>query len=431
MRYSKLFGRTAKEVPHDADSVNAKLLVQAGFVSQLAAGIYTYLPLGLRVLNKIKVIVREEMNAVHGQEVLMPALIPKAPWETTKRWDAIDVLFKLKGAGDKEFALGPTHEEVVTPLVQQFVKSYKDLPVSVYQIQDKFRNEARAKSGLLRGREFAMKDMYSFHTSLQDLEQYYDRVKQQYLTVFSRCGLNAIITEASGGVFSKYSHEYQVATPSGEDLIYQCDQCQWAVNREIAEVKDGDVCLACGKGTIKEIKAIEVGNIFKLSTRFADDFGFRVTLEDGSAGQVWMGCYGFGPSRVMGSIVEVHHDDAGMMWPKSVAPYHVHLVSLSHKDESIKNQIDEAAQEIHDGLEAADVEVLWDDREDIRAGEKFADADLIGIPLRLVVSEKTLKEQSVEWKERHEKDARLVKIDDVLDEVKEWLAAPERLTSHG
>ncbi len=431
MRYSKLFGRTSKEAPHDADSVNARLLVQAGFINQLAAGIYTYLPLGLRVLSKIKTIVREEMNVVDGQEVLMPALIPKAPWEATKRWHAIDVLFKLKGAGDKEFALGPTHEEVVTPLVQQYVKSYKDLPVSVYQIQDKFRNEARAKSGLLRGREFAMKDMYSFHTSLQDLEQYYDRVKQQYLSVFSRCGLNAIVTEASGGVFSKYSHEYQVATPSGEDLIYQCDQCHWAVNREIAEVKDGDVCPTCTKGSIHEIKAIEVGNIFKLSTRFADDFGFHVTLEDGSAGQVWMGCYGFGPSRVMGSIVEVHHDDVGMIWPKSVAPYHVHLVSLSHKDESVQSRIDEAAQELHDELTASGVEVLWDDREDVRAGEKFADADLIGIPLRLVVSEKTLKEEAVEWKARHEKDTRLVRIDEIGDEVTAWLAAPERLTSHG
>jgi prolyl-tRNA synthetase len=275
-----------------------------------------------------------------------------------------------------------------------------------------------------------MKDMYSFHTSLQDLEQYYDRVKQQYLTVFSRCGLNAIITEASGGVFSKYSHEYQIATPSGEDLIYQCDQCHWAVNREIADVKAKSACPSCEKGSIHEIKAIEVGNIFKLSTRFADDFGFHVTLEDGSAGQVWMGCYGIGPSRVMGSIVEVHHDDRGMIWPKSVAPSRVHMVSLASKDEEVNGRVEETATSLIEELEGGDVDVLWDDREGVSAGEKFADADLIGIPLRLVVSQKSLAQGSVEWKERHEQDARLVKLEDVGEQVKEWLQAPDRLTSH-
>src|SRR3989339_185965 len=421
MRYSSLFAKTNKTAPADADSTNARLLIQGGYVNQLSAGIYTFLPLGLRVLNKIKTIVREEMDAVGGQEVLMPALIPKGPWETTKRWDSIDVLFKLVGAGEKEFALGPTHEEVVTPLVQAFVKSYKDLPVSAYQIQDKFRNEARAKSGLLRGREFSMKDMYSFHVSLEDLDAYYDTVGERYAKLFQRMGLDAIKTEASGGVFSKYSHEYQVATPYGEDLIYVCDKCRWSVNREIAEVKDGDACAKCG-GKIHETKSIEVGNIFKLSTRFADDFGFTVALEDGTQGKVWMGCYGIGMSRLMGSIVEVWHDDRGIIWPKWVAPFAVCLVSLGSKDADVAGRVSQSASDLHDELAKAGVEVLWDDRVGVSAGEKFADADLLGMPLRLVVSEKTLAQESVEWKERSCPDSRLISQADILESIQSFLA---------
>lgn len=416
MKYSHLFAKTNKMAPADADSTNARYLIQGGFVNQLAAGIYTFLPLGLRVLNNVKKIVREEMNEVGGQEVLMPALIPKAPWETTKRWDSIDVLYKLTGAGDKEFALGPTHEEVVTPLVQAYVKSYKDLPCAAYQIQDKFRNEARAKSGLLRGREFSMKDMYSFHTSEADLETYYDKVAAQYTHLFNRMGLDAIKTEASGGVFSKYSHEYQVATPFGEDLIYVCDKCRWAVNREIAEVKDGDGCPKCD-GKIVETKAIEVGNIFKLSTRFADDFGFTVALEDGSQGKVWMGCYGIGMSRLMGSIVEVSHDERGIIWPKSVAPFTVHMVSIASKDAAVNERVTQSATDIYEQFVRAGVEVLWDDRVGVSVGEKFADADLLGMPLRLVVSEKSLAASSVEWKERASTESKLVPLTDIVSYV--------------
>lgn len=416
MKYSTLFGKTNKNAPHDADSANARLLVQGGFINQLAAGIYSYLPLGLRVITKIKQIIRQEMNALGGNEILMPALIPKEPWMTTRRWDAIDVLFKLEGAGGKEFALGPTHEEVVTPLVQNFVHSYKDLPVSVYQIQDKFRNEPRAKSGLLRGREFAMKDMYSFHRSPEDLEAYYERAQGAYANVFRRVGLDAILTEASGGVFSKYSHEYQVATEFGEDLIYTCSACRFAQNREIAEVKDGDACPKCGDGKIKEVKAIEVGNIFKLSTRFADDFGFHFVDEAGQQQPVWMGCYGIGISRLAGAIVEVHHDDQGIIWPKAVAPFQVHLISLNSKDEATAQKILDAAEALHAELEAAGIEVLWDER-DKSAGAKFADADLIGLPLRIVISEKTLKEDAVEWKERHAAKATLVPLADAQEKI--------------
>ncbi|MBI5369781.1 hypothetical protein HZA85_01115 [Candidatus Uhrbacteria bacterium] len=417
MKYSTLFGKTTKSAPHDAQSTNARLLTQAGFINQLMAGVYTYLPLGLRVLKKIQDIVRGEMNALGAQEIYMPALHPKDIYDTTGRWDKIDVLFKLEGHGEKEYALGSTHEEVVTPLVQQYIRSYKDLPMAVYQIQDKFRNEPRAKSGLLRGREFSMKDLYSFHTSEEDFLQFYERAKQAYLNVFRRCGLDAMIVEAGGGVFSKFSHEFQVATENGEDLVYRC-ACGFAQNREIAEVKAGDPCPSCQKGIIEEIKTIEVGNIFPLKTRFTDAFGFKVAGPNNEMMEVVMGCYGIGPSRVMGSIVEVHHDERGMIWPKQTAPFAVQLISLSSKDATLRENIEETCASLEKDLEASGVEVLWDDR-DAGAGEKFADADLIGIPLRIVVSEKTLAEESVEWKERSETQSRFVKLADIIEEINE------------
>ncbi len=417
MRYSTSFAKTNKNTPSDGDSANARFLVQAGFINQLMAGVYTYLPLGLRVLDRVKKIVREEMQAIGGQEILMPALTPKEIWETTGRWDGIDVLFKLEGAGGKEYALGSTHEEVVTPLVQQYVKSYKDLPVAVYQIQDKFRNEPRAKSGLLRGREFSMKDLYSFHLTEEDMWAYYEKSKQAYLNVFHRCGIDAIITEASGGVFSKYSHEFQTPTESGEDVIYVCDKCQYAQNREISEYKDGDACSKCDGGVMRETKTIEVGNIFPLMEKFSEPFGFTVAGEDGKPVPVIMGCYGIGPSRVMGTVVEIHHDERGMCWPKSIAPFLVHLVSLGSKDDEKREEILEKASGLYEELQKAGVEVLWDDRAEVTAGEKFADADLIGIPLRLVMSEKTLAEGSVEWKRREEKEAHLVSLQDIIEQV--------------
>lgn len=403
MRQSQLFTKTTKEAPKDEVSLNSRLLIQAGFVDKLMAGVYTYLPLGLRVLNKIKNIVREEMNAIGGQEILMPALTPKEIWETTERWDKIDVLFKLNGAGDKEFALGSTHEEVVTPLVKKFVKSYKDLPVAVYQIQDKFRNEPRAKSGLLRGREFSMKDLYSFHTSVEDLDNYYEKSKQAYLNVFKRCGLNAEIAEASGGVFSKFSHEFQVMTEYGEDDVYYCAKCGRHQNKEL--VVDGELkCPYCGE--TREIKkSIEVGNIFRLLTRFTDPFEFTFKDEDGKDKPVVMGCYGIGPSRILGSVVEIHHDDNGMIWPEAIAPFDIHLISLA-KTEEEKNKADQ----VYNSLLKAGKEVLYDDRDGVTAGAKFADSDLIGIPTRYIVSAKTLEKDSVEVKKRGEKESKLEKL---------------------
>ena len=434
MRYSNVFAKTTKEVPADADSPNAKFLQQGGFVNQLAAGIYTYLPFGLRVLEKVKKIVREEMNAIGGQEVLMPALHPKENYIKTDRWDKMeDVLFKLKGSGDKEYTLSSTGEEIVTPLVKEYVKSYKDLPLAVYQIQDKFRNEARAKSGLLRGREFAMKDLYSFHLTEEDFWDYYEKSKLAYLRVFQRCGLDAIVVNADGGVFSKYSHEFQVFTESGEDLVFYCDACGEAWNKELKDTDDalileegtecklGDDCKGkSGKdevGVIKTGKAIEVGNIFPLKTRFTEAFDFKVAGPSGEMIEIIMGCYGIGPSRVMGSIVDVHHDDKGIIWPKEVAPFSVHIISLSSKDDAMNDRIKQVASSLHDDLEKSGVEVLWDDRSDESAGAKFADADLIGIPLRLVVSERNLKDDAIEMKGRTESDSRIVSLGTIMEEI--------------
>lgn len=419
MRYIHSFGKTNKQAPHDADSANARLLIQGGFIDQLAAGVYSYLPSGLRVLNKIKNIIREEMDALGAQEILMPALTPKDNWVKTGRWDEIDVLYKLEGAGGKEYALGSTHEEIVTPLVKKFVNSYKDLPVAVYQIQDKFRNEPRAKSGLLRGREFSMKDLYSFHLSIEDLDEYYEEAIGAYNNIFKRLGVPAIVAEASGGDFSKYSHEFQTPTKSGEDTIFVCEKCQYAQNLEISEYQDGDACPKCD-GLMRQMKAIEVGNIFKLKTRFTDAFDFKVMGEDGQQHDVYMGCYGIGPSRLMGAIADVHHDDQGILWPKQVAPFHVHLISLSTKDPATQDKILNQTETLYRDLQKSGLEVFWDDRE-VSAGEKFADADLIGLPLRLVVSEKTLKESSVEWKERSQAEARLVKLNQIIESAQTYL----------
>lgn len=425
MRYTQLFGKTSKDAPHDADSANARLLTQGGFINQLTAGVYTYLPLGLRVLTKINQIVREEMNALGAQEVLMPALHPKTLYDATERWEKIDVMFKLEGAGGKEYGLSSTAEEVITPLVKAYAHSYRDFPVALYQIQDKFRNEPRAKSGLLRGREFSMKDLYSFHLTESDFLDFYERVKEAYLKVYSRCGLNAIVAAASGGVFTqKHSHEFQVPTPAGEDKIYIDRETGEAMNREIMPEADLE-----NEKKYEIVKSIEVGNIFPLETRFSNAFELKAQGEDGKLVDIVMGCYGLGPSRVMGSIVEVHHDENGMIWPKSVAPYQVHVVSLTGKDTEINGRVEETATSLVEELEGAGMEALWDDREGVSAGAKFADADLIGIPLRLVVSAKTLAGSSVEWKERHEKDARLVKLEDAVEQVSEWFKAPMRFTS--
>ncbi len=423
MRYSHLFTKTTKTVPADSDSVNARLLVQAGFVDQVMAGAYAWLPLGLRALRKVEGIVREEMNGLGGQELQLTALQPKENWLQSGRWDAVDVLFKIPSQTGKEYALGPTAEDVVTPLMKTFLRSYKDIPVAVYQIQTKFRDELRAKSGVLRGREFLMKDMYSFHVTREDFAQFYEKAKATYLRTFARCGMNARITESSGGAFTKkVSHEFQVETPAGEDALVICRGCDYAQNAEIATAKVGDACPKCG-GVLEASKGIEVGNIFDLGDRFTNSFDLTVSGADGAKQVVFMGCYGIGITRLVGAIVEASHDDRGMIWPKSVAPFPVHMVMIGAKDPAVAERVRGAAEELERALSAAGCEPLFDDREDARAGEKFADADLIGLPIRLVISEKTLAENAVEWKDRKTGEQRMVPLAQAVEDVRVFMTA--------
>jgi prolyl-tRNA synthetase len=414
MRQSELFTKTRKEAPSEEVSKNAQLLIRAGYVDKLMAGVYTYLPLGLRVLKNIEGVIREEMNKAGGQEIVMPALQPKENWDRTGRWEMYqDVFYKTDSLYGGTSALGPTHEEVVTPLVQQFVSSYRDLPVAVYQFQDKFRQEKRAKSGLLRGREFIMKDLYSFHASQDDFEMYYDILKKSYLEIFKRCGIGhqTYLTYASGGTFSQYSHEFQTVTPAGEDTIYICDRCSVAINKEIKY--EHAVCPECKADTFKEAKAIEVGNIFPLKTRFTDAFNFQYKDEKGELKPILMGCYGIGLGRVMGAIVEALGDDKGLVWPASIAPFRVHLLALAGKGPAA---VAEVADKLYADLRNTGVQVLYDDR-DVSAGTKFADADLLGMPYRVVISEKTLAKGEVEVKIRATGEVRMVKLDETAIEL--------------
>ncbi len=353
MRQSQIFTKTSKDT-QSYDTVNANLLIKAGFVDQLMAGAYTMLPLGLRVLRKIENIIREEMNKVGGQEVLMPALHPSDNWKTTGAWDNVDVLFKIKSRTEKQYALGQSEEEVVTPLVQKFIKSYKDLPVAVYQIQNKFRDELRAKSGVLRGREFGMKDMYSFHESQEDFLAFYENVKEAYKNVFSRLGLLVKVTEASGGSFSqKISYEFMVITDAGEDDILYCSDCDFCINEEIANGMTK--CKKCNKD-LQKAKASEVGNVFDLGQKYPKDFGFTYMDKDGQMQYPVMGCYGIGTTRAMGVIVEKSNDEKGIIWPETVAPFRVHLLSLGRE-----NEVVQATDSLYEELTKKNIEVLLDD----------------------------------------------------------------------
>ncbi len=382
MKYSSTFLKTNKEAKA-FDSVNATLLQKGGFIDQVASGIYTMLPLGLRVLTNIENIVREEMNAI-GSELLMPSLSPVDLWEKTGRTD-MDVLLRAQGANDASkkrndasYMLNPTHEEIVTPLAKKTKFSYKDFPFAVYQIQTKFRNEERAKSGLMRGREFRMKDMYSFHTSEEDMLAFYERVQTAYMNIFERLGIgnDTKITKASGGDFtSGFSHEFQTICESGEDTIYVDETTGEAFNEEVV----GD-----RKGSLTARQASEVGNIFPLKTKFSEAFGYSYTDKDGKQQLVHMGCYGIGTSRLMGVLVEKFHDEKGIVWPASVAPFAVYLAGLNREDASATAAADRA----YEALMAAGIETLYDDR-DVPPGAKFADADLLGIPWRVVVSKRT------------------------------------------
>lgn len=407
MKYSQIFSKTKRQAPKDEITKNAQLLIRAGFVNKLMAGVYTYLPLGLRVIRKIENIIREEMNAIGGQEIFMPALHPSENWKTTGAWDSVDVLFKIKSRTEKDYALGQSHEEVVTPLAKEYLNSYKDLPISLYQIQQKYRDELRAKSGILRGREFNMKDMYSWHRDSADFERYYDIVKKAYLKIYEKCGLVAKVTEASGGAFTKkISYEFMVLTDAGEDDILYCPDCDYCINTAIAQTKEGDKCPKCD-GLLQKGRASEVGNVFDLGDKFCRDFKLSLMDEKGEKFYPVMGCYGIGISRLMGVIVEKFNDDKGIIWPENVAPFQFHLVNLENET---------VAQNLYEKIKQSGKEILWDDRKEVGAGQKFADADLIGCPVRLVVSQRN--GDKIEWKKRNEKESELLSVEEILEKVK-------------
>lgn len=414
MEQSKLFTKILREAPKDEKSINSQLLIRGGFIYKEMAGVYTYLPLGLLVLRKIENIVREEIEKIGGKEILMTVLQPKNLWDETGRWSQGigNIMYKCEEDG-QALGLGPTHEEMLTDIVRHYVNSYKDLPLYLYQIQTKFRKELRVKSGLLRGREFVMKDLYSFHSSPEDFKKYYQKAVGAYFNIFKRCGLSPILTEASGGDFTKeYTHEFQVLVEGGEDTIVYCKKRDFSQNKEIVKLRAGDHCPECGQ-ILAEGKSIEVGNVFPLGTKYSAAMGVYFSDKEGSKKPIVMGCYGMGPSRTMGAVVEVHHDEKGIIWPREVAPFPAHLITIGRTGK--------AAERVYQDLQKQGIEVLYDDRADKRPGEKFAEADLMGIPVRLVVSERTLEKNSVEIKKRDEQKTRLCSIKLLLTFLKTLL----------
>lgn len=392
MRQSQLFTKTRKEAPADEVAKNAQLLIRAGYIHKNMAGVYTYLPLGWRVINNINAIIREEMDAIGAQELFMPSLQDPALWKQTDRWsdDTVDVWFKseLKAGGETGFAW--THEEVATELMRQFVSSYKDLPFSAYHIQTKFRNEMRAKSGIMRTREFAMKDLYSFSATAEQHDTFYEMCADAYMRIFDRLGIGdkTYRTFASGGAFTKFSHEFQTLAEAGEDVVYVNEEKGIAVNEEVLAEADLSE-LGVTRDELEKRKSIEVGNIFSLGTKFSEALGLMFTDEAGEKQPVIMGSYGIGPARSMGTVVDLLSDEKGIVWPESIAPYTVHLVGLNSDDAEVRDWTDA----LYTTLTQRGVSVLYDDRE-LRPGEKFADSDLMGMPYRVIASKKA-KEASV------------------------------------
>lgn len=394
MRVTNVFTKTLKQAPSDEVAKNAQLLIRAGFIYKEMAGVYTYLPLGRRVLENITRIIREEMNAIGGNEISLTALQSSEVWKASGRWDdnVMDVWFKTNLANGTELGLAPTHEEPLTKLMKNYIHSYKDLPVYPYQFQIKFRNELRSKSGLMRGREFWMKDLYSFSRNQQEHEVFYEKASEAYLRIFDRLGLGegTYKTFASGGSFAKFSHEFQTVSPVGEDTIYIHKEKGIAINEEVY-TDEVLADLGIKKDELEEAKAVEVGNIFTLGERFSEPLGLTFADEDGVKKPVFMGSYGIGPSRLMGLIAEHFADEKGLVWPENIAPYQVYLVSIG--------DVEERAAELYEKLTAAGVSVLYDDRKE-RPGAKFADAELIGLPHRVTISERLIAEGVVEYTSR-------------------------------
>lgn len=412
MRQSQLFTKTHKEAPADEVSRNAEYLIRGGYIHKELAGAYDYLPLGLRVLKKIENIIREEMDGIGGQEILMTTLQNPETWKKSNRWDdsVVDIWFKSKMASGGDVGIANTHEEPITLMLTHFLGSYKDMPMYIYQFQNKFRNELRAKSGIMRVREFIMKDLYSFNTSEEEFKEFYEKCAEAYTKIFKRVGIGhkTYRTLAAGGSFTTgLTDEFQTISAAGEDTIYIDEDKGLAINKEV--LSDGNLAkYGFDKSKLKEEKAIEVGNIFPLGTKYADALGLSYQDEKGNRQKVFMGSYGIGLGRLMGTVVEVLSDDKGIIWPESIAPFKVHLLALGDSE-----VVGKEAEKIYTELEKKGIEVLFDDRKDLSAGEKFADADLLGMPYRVVVSERSLKEEGVELKKRTEAKGKIVAVDEL------------------
>jgi prolyl-tRNA synthetase len=411
MRRSQLFAKTRHEAPADEVAKNAQLLIRAGYIHKEMAGVYAYLPLGLRVIENIKQIVREEMNALGAEELIMTNLQRKELWEITDRWndEKVDIWFKTQLQNGVPLGLAWSHEEPITDMMKSYISSYRDLPVYVYQFQTKLRNELRSKSGIMRGREFVMKDMYSYAKSAEELQSFYDKTIGAYMNVFKRVGLGDItyVTSASGGAFTKYSHEFQTITDAGEDVIYVNHEKRVAINEEVYN-DEALAELGLEKGHLEKVKAAEVGNIFNFGTQKSEQLGLYFTDEDGQEKPSYLGSYGIGVTRLMGVVAEHFADDKGLVWPENIAPFKVYLAKLGEAEEVTK-----AADNLYQQLTDAGISVIYDDR-DVRAGEKFADADLMGIPYRLVVSEKTASSNTYEVKKRTDNEVKLVPADQIV-----------------
>ena len=407
MRQSQLFGKTRKDINREEQSVNAELLIRAGFIEKQLAGVYNFLPLGLKVFRKIENVIREEMNAIGAQEMLMSSLQNKDLWQKSGRWEKLEpIMYQFKDHHGSTVGLAATHEETITNIVKKHVNSYRDLPVYLYQIQTKFRDEKRAKSGILRGREFSMKDLYSFHTDQEDLDRYYMIVHDAYLKIFKRLGLEAFSVEASGGDMStEHSHEFMVATDAGEDITLLCPKCHWAQNLEIAaEIKK---CPQCSTALAK-VKTVEAGNIFRQGDQYSAPLDLTYVDKEGHKQNVILGSYGIGLGRLLGTIVEANHDQDGIIWTKASTPYHLHLLNL------VRNV--KTGEEVYRKLTKAGWEVLYDDR-DISFGKKLKDADLIGICFQLLVSD---KQKELELINRADHKKMLIGYDQVIKELEKF-----------
>lgn len=412
MRLSQNFTKTLKNAPADEVSKNAQLLIRAGYVYKVMAGAYAYTPLGLRVLENIKQIVREEMNAIGGQELIMTNLQRKETWDTTTRWsdDVVDIWFKTKLKDGTELGLAWSHEEAIMEMMQQYVKSYKDLPAKVYQFQTKLRNELRAKSGIMRGREFVMKDMYSLHATAEDLDAFYNATIEAYGRCYDRFGIgqDTYVTFASGGAFTKFSHEFQTICDAGEDVIYLHREKNIAINEEVIE--DALTELGIAREELEPVKTAEVGNIFNFGTEKGEQMGVNFTDADGKSRPVYLGSYGIGITRVMGVVVEKFADEKGLVWPVNLAPAKVYLVHIGGEESRAE------ADGLYEELMSRGVEVIYDDRDE-RPGAKFADAELMGIPYRVTVSDRLLAAGNYEFTPRATGETELLTRDALLGKL--------------